>query len=843
MYVGNGAISAPICRDRYASCSSCTTTEAALCSCTDLCHYFDDCCLGDLPDCKVVHHDHPIIPYQPSDFECIIPEVGINAPAYGVWMVSTCHPSFDDEGVIRMCLEVNENDSLTSLPVLDYNGVNFRNIFCALCNHRNIHDLTPWIVDYECQAFPPKPDLPANEVLVFFTWTCFTAYRSPVPDDILHRRCLKLDAIDESQCHPSHPTYSYCMSYVAHVVADIDSQMTFFKNPHCLMCYLNLNTLNSTEYEDMICDTEYFPGYTQFDMMLLLPGRPLTGRFLPFSVLFDFGAMSRVRVNLDEYIEIIDQHFECRRGEVYDPYLDICRSLECPPGMKLADNQCEYSSSSNITCLHAHDNINFRIKVSFRNESSGNSTPFHALIPEVFGSLVSNLSHEWYIPKETSSSKYTLISSALIDKERIQDVVKRLEYTLNDYNEDFGQCNISEVVLFIECGSHGNSTICEDGWTPGSITTNSAQRMNLSSDGIFNASSAFRSHIQYNRNNDDFFTKTIVQHFCKKRYEQLVCPLNSFNRSLFKTLNSSDGWLEFIPNGKLLGPHEYIIQASGEIHMCSRNTSNRARTFGGNRNPRIRQKRILFSLGQTVLSIIGAIFSLLGCFITLITICAFKSLQNRISPVLGNFIVSLVLAHVLFLAGGDQTQNPTACAIVAMFLHYLWLSSFAWMNILGFDLFVTFGTPCETSDVVPVQRISRQMLFMYLIYGWGSPLLLVGSTIVLHLYAQNAFYGIYGDETACWINNGWANLMLFGVPVSVLLLVNTYFYISVVWGIHKSKRFVKRQLNNQEDQIIVVRKHKIMFRVKSTVQDLKIYVKVSVAADSCQMWHSTFIQK
>ena len=69
-------------------------------------------------------------------------------------------------------------------------------------------------------------------------------------------------------------------------------------------------------------------------------------------------------------------------------------------------------------------------------------------------------------------------------------------------------------------------------------------------------------------------------------------------------------------------------------------------------------------------------------------------------------------------------------------------------------------------------------------YGWGTPLVIVGICAAIEFGSTGMRFGYTPDQhqiKACWISNPLANLLAFGVPLAVLLVMNaTLFTLSLM---------------------------------------------------------------
>ncbi|KAL9970477.1 hypothetical protein ACROYT_G022857 [Oculina patagonica] len=136
------------------------------------------------------------------------------------------------------------------------------------------------------------------------------------------------------------------------------------------------------------------------------------------------------------------------------------------------------------------------------------------------------------------------------------------------------------------------------------------------------------------------------------------------------------------------------------------------------------------------------------------------------------------------------------CTVIAIFLHYFLLCSFAWMSIMAFDVAKTF---VFNDDVRSQQqtRNRRKTLYKYCACAWGLPAIAVLTCFTLD-YTDTVALG-YGRGGFCWIKNGTALLAVVGVPVALVILFN---FIALTWtviSIYKVRK-VTNKLTDQGNQ-------------------------------------------
>ena len=127
------------------------------------------------------------------------------------------------------------------------------------------------------------------------------------------------------------------------------------------------------------------------------------------------------------------------------------------------------------------------------------------------------------------------------------------------------------------------------------------------------------------------------------------------------------------------------------------------------------------------LSTIALILSIIALFITLITFILFSSLRNLPGCNVINLVIALIFAQILFLCQSLTIMTRSSvCLVFAIGIHFFYLASFFWMNVMAFDLWKTFhkGFSLYLYDI-------RERLPYYALYAWGSPVLFVLVGIIL----------------------------------------------------------------------------------------------------------------
>ncbi|CAF3374975.1 unnamed protein product [Rotaria socialis] len=234
-----------------------------------------------------------------------------------------------------------------------------------------------------------------------------------------------------------------------------------------------------------------------------------------------------------------------------------------------------------------------------------------------------------------------------------------------------------------------------------------------------------------------------------------------------------------------------------------------------------------------ILSTIATFLSIFALAISLITFTLFSSLRNLPGCNTINLIIALMIGETLFLSQSLIIMTtPSVCLLFALGIHFFYLASFFWMNVMAFDLWKTF----HKGFSLYVYEI-RERLPFYALYAWGMPMIIVLIGIILD--AKNArlkpcygrfFRGCYDvcfrtkNDTplqGCWIESALMRFILFGCPVAIILIINFVFYALTVRSIRKGLKKVRVQ---------VERKFQRKKQVVPGEHDVKIYMRMAVLA-------------
>eukprot|EP00106_Octopus_bimaculoides_P022278 XP_014789720.1 PREDICTED: probable G-protein coupled receptor Mth-like 3 [Octopus bimaculoides] len=205
---------------------------------------------------------------------------------------------------------------------------------------------------------------------------------------------------------------------------------------------------------------------------------------------------------------------------------------------------------------------------------------------------------------------------------------------------------------------------------------------------------------------------------------------------------------------------------------------------------------------EKYLSITGFVFSIPTLFIAFSVYCYFSTLRNLPGKMAMNLMASLFLANLVFLLANIIKELPGhfLCRTFAIIAHYTYLVSFCWMNIMAFDSWQTFSR----KQILSITDRSNRSFKFYMVYAWLSPVTIVaGAGVTQYLQSDSVFSPAYGDSL-CWFNKRLALLIFFGLPLIIILIMNTIFFTFTFRAIYLANKFTKRCLSKSDKNTFIV---------------------------------------
>ncbi|XP_009958446.1 PREDICTED: cadherin EGF LAG seven-pass G-type receptor 1-like, partial [Leptosomus discolor] len=110
--------------------------------------------------------------------------------------------------------------------------------------------------------------------------------------------------------------------------------------------------------------------------------------------------------------------------------------------------------------------------------------------------------------------------------------------------------------------------------------------------------------------------------------------------------------------------------------------------------------------------------SLVALLITFILLVLIRTLRSNLHSIHKNLVAALFFSELVFLIGINQTENPFVCTVIAILLHYFYMSTFAWMFVEQLHIY---------RMLTEVRNINFGHMRFYYVVGWGIPAIIKGT--------------------------------------------------------------------------------------------------------------------
>lgn len=188
---------------------------------------------------------------------------------------------------------------------------------------------------------------------------------------------------------------------------------------------------------------------------------------------------------------------------------------------------------------------------------------------------------------------------------------------------------------------------------------------------------------------------------------------------------SDNGTLEMLLTGNFYNASQYVINGS-DVFVCVNYSQNYTRTV----TTKVEAATFTFSLTEAVISTCGICISLIALAVTIFVYACLRALRNIPGKNLLSLVCSLFLADVLLLVAPSVSEVFVACAIMAGAMHYFFLASFVWMNVMAVDVWFTFSKAFYKAGD---RGKSSKRFLMYSCYAWLTPVAFVVPAALLQV--------------------------------------------------------------------------------------------------------------
>ncbi|KAM4708754.1 adhesion G-protein coupled receptor D1 [Discoglossus pictus] len=166
------------------------------------------------------------------------------------------------------------------------------------------------------------------------------------------------------------------------------------------------------------------------------------------------------------------------------------------------------------------------------------------------------------------------------------------------------------------------------------------------------------------------------------------------------------------------------------------------------------------------ISYIGCSLSIFCLAITLVTFAILSSvstIRNQRYHIHANLSFAILVAQILLLISFRFESGTLPCKVVAVLLHFFFLSAFAWMLVEGLHLY---------SMVIKVFGSEESKHLYYYGIGWGS-------SLVICIVSVTSAMDSYGEGGNCWLSLEKGAIWAFVAPALFVIVVNIGILIAV----------------------------------------------------------------
>ncbi|XP_033103617.1 uncharacterized protein LOC117106357 [Anneissia japonica] len=785
-------------------------TRNSMCHCDPKCELYGDCCYDYWSSCtnsRVLNSSLALwerTVCMKSEFEQF-------------YLISKCRSVTVNEHIRSSCEEPNPDDFLLNIPVSDSSNLAYSNLFCALCNGVSITNVEGWKVmakcrqindDYLAAVFTSSDQSLIQNNLetilskIYLTEDCNLQYK-PIGGNS-KRYCSYEHGINYCPIDfPDKKVANNCKRYKATVHAGSAS----YANPHCARCH------GEVDYTCKLSDTQYWTPFK--DPGLAAAGADEDSELIdivvtvPITILVDFTSGS-LSVETPSK-KVTTDGFNCGSGRVYNPFKEVCIKTICEHGKILTEHGCIYelgnlkktpikSPSTKIgelVCIcRGYSNVQVRYNVN--NTSTANVT-----LSQITSLLKGYNTSFKFKQHDTSTATISFKTS---ECQLVQGVFTIAFQQFNSEKVLLENVLITQVCLNenLNITSPTEQSCISQSFDFTKLNITKGDQTTTVTDGhdyFTLEETSYRVEMTFNVENDSMMFSTLMITNCSsERPRDPTCPLIVLDAKEFD-FTSNNTWI-YQPTGHQF-TNDKIIFSNETITVCT--------FFLPNGTRQTSSKLFVYEETLQLINLVGVSCSLLGLFLTCLTSCVSRptTLRTNSGKIVMNIAISLFFAQFGTLFTGAFVQFEHACAIIAAVMHYLWLVAFMCMFVMSLTLFKSF----RSFKASLKSRYENQSINLYLYFSWGIPLAFVAILLIIHFCDCVPFKFTYGDDTVCWIRDEFAALIVFGVPMATIMGVNSFLFVVIVCGIHRSKENSRKIRGSSKK--------------KDIINNLVIYAKIS----------------
>ncbi|XP_053995120.1 G-protein coupled receptor Mth2-like isoform X1 [Hylaeus volcanicus] len=196
----------------------------------------------------------------------------------------------------------------------------------------------------------------------------------------------------------------------------------------------------------------------------------------------------------------------------------------------------------------------------------------------------------------------------------------------------------------------------------------------------------------------------------------------------------------------------------------------------------------------------GLIVSIPFLLATFLVYAIIPELRNLYGKTLMCYVASLLVAYTFLELASLFYIAYGLCSAIALVIHFSFLASFFWLNVMCFDIWWTFRGFRSLQG--SAKQRERKKFMIYSIYAWGCASILTGISILMHFLPDIPKHFVrpeFGEES-CWFAKETAKAIYFYGPMGVTILCNICLFVSTALKIVRHKKDTARHFKDADSK-------------------------------------------
>ncbi|XP_029642042.1 uncharacterized protein LOC115216677 [Octopus sinensis] len=282
---------------------------------------------------------------------------------------------------------------------------------------------------------------------------------------------------------------------------------------------------------------------------------------------------------------------------------------------------------------------------------------------------------------------------------------------------------------------------------------------------------------------------SLVIHSTENGMLQLNCSMIKLKQFEFTILENNT---LFHNKSKTLHGEEFYTLNSSEAFICSHR-------FQLVTVPRKDSSKDLEY--EILLTITGTSISLIALFIFFIIFWKFQTIWNLYTWINISYAFSLFMAQIMFLLAEFIGHDSSYCRSLAITIHYFFLVSFFWMNIISFCGYLLV---CKSTAYTMMNRERKKSFLIFSLYAWLTPSLFILAAGMIDIFQPTSDFAPQYGKIYCWMNTKHSILLFFALPLLIIIILNMTAYYFTIKTIKKVRKMTRQKEDHKQIQTLIV---------------------------------------